>query len=73
MSQNHHKCVIDQRLRLPNWKKNINIIKDIKSIEFIYTCKSQVGQKNPSLDKSYIITSKKYYDNFDLKMSYIRH
>jgi hypothetical protein len=25
MSQNHHKCVIDQRLRLQSWKK-INIL-----------------------------------------------
>ncbi len=51
----------------------INIIKDIKLIKFIYTSNSQVGKKKSSLDKSYTITSKKYYDNFDLKRSYIDH
>jgi len=36
----------------------INTIEGIKLIKFIYTCRSQVGKKKPSLDKSYTITSK---------------
>ncbi len=51
----------------------INIIKGVKLIKFIYTCRSIVEKTKPSLDKSYTITNKKYYDNFDLKRFYIHH
>jgi hypothetical protein len=55
-------------------EKNIIIIilKGIKLIKFIYTCRSQV-EKIKSLDKSYIIISKKYYDNFDVERFYIHY
>jgi hypothetical protein len=36
----------------------INIIRSIKLIKFMCTCRSQVGKKKPSLDKSYTITRK---------------